>query len=93
MPESTKYRYSASRAAVLRFNDALMYEARKHDVRVTALLPSTVDTDMAAGLGLKIGPEERMLQADDVAALAVAMLQLPARAFVRDVSILTTNPV
>lgn len=85
--------YSASKAGLLRFNEALTQEARKHDIRVMALLPSTVNTGMAAGVGLKIGPEDRMLQSEDVADLVVATLRLPQRAFVRDVSILTTNPV
>lgn len=85
--------YSGSKAAVLRLTEALAAEVRKHDVRVTALLPSTVNTDMAATVGLKIGPAERMMQADDVAELVLGILRLPPRVFVRDVSLLTTNPV
>ena len=84
--------YAASKAAVLRLTESLAAEVRKHDVRVTALLPSTVNTGMASSLGLKIGPEERMLQPEDVAELVLATLRLPARVFVRDVSLLTTNP-
>lgn len=84
--------YGASKAAVLNFTEALMPEARKHDVRVTALIPSTVNTELAAELGLDIGPEDRMMQPEDVAAAVVAALRLPARVFVRDLSLLTTNP-
>lgn len=90
---ATTAAYAASKAAVLRLTESLQAEVRKHDIRVTALLPSTVNTAMAAGVGLKIGPEERMMQPEDVAALVVGMLRLPARVFVRDVSLLTTNPV
>ncbi|MDF1501708.1 3-ketoacyl-ACP reductase [Roseisolibacter sp. H3M3-2] len=85
--------YAASKAAVLRFTESLAAEVRRHDVRVTALLPSTVNTELASAVGLTIGPEERMMQTDDVAQLVVAMLRLPPRVFVRDVSLLTTNPV
>ncbi len=85
--------YAASKAAVLRLTESLAAEVRKHDVRVTALLPSTVNTELAASLALKIGPAERMLQVEDVAELVLAMLRLPARVFVRDVALLTTNPV
>ena len=84
--------YGASKAAVLNFTEALMPEARKHDVRVTALIPSTVNTELASALGLPIGPEDRMLQPEDVAAMVVAALRLPARVFVRDLALLTTNP-
>lgn len=85
--------YAASKAAVLRLTESLAAEVRKHDVRVTAVLPSTVNTEMATSLGLKIGPAERMMQAEDVADLVVGLLSLPARVFVRDVAVLTTNPV
>ena len=89
---ATTAAYAGSKAAVLRLTESLAAEVRKHDVRVTALLPSTVNTEMAAAVGLKIGPEERMLQPSDVADLVLATLRLPARVFVRDVAILTTNP-
>jgi 3-oxoacyl-[acyl-carrier protein] reductase len=90
---ATTAAYAASKAAVLRLTESLAAEVRKHDVRVTALLPSTVNTELAASVGLKIGPAERMLQAEDVAELVLATLALPARVFVRDVALLTTNPV
>ena len=85
--------YAASKAALLRLTESLAAEVRKHGVRVTALLPSTVNTELAASLALKIGPAERMLQPEDVAHLVLATLRLPARVFVRDVALLTTNPV
>jgi 3-oxoacyl-[acyl-carrier protein] reductase len=84
--------YTASKAAVLRFTESVAQEVRKHNIRVSALLPSTVNTEMAAGLGLKIGSEDRMMQTTDVADLVISILDLPQRVFVRDVSILTTNP-
>jgi 3-oxoacyl-[acyl-carrier protein] reductase len=90
---ATTAAYAASKAAMLRLTESLAAEVRKHDVRVTALLPSTVDTELASSLGLKIGPAERMMQAEDVAALVMSVVSLPPRVFVRDVSVLTTNPV
>jgi 3-oxoacyl-[acyl-carrier protein] reductase len=82
--------YAASKAAMLSFTESLMAEVRKHDVRVTAILPSTVNTELAGSLGLPTGSE--MMQPEDVAELVLATLRLPARVFVRDVSMLTTNP-
>ena len=90
---ATTAAYAASKAAVLRLTESLAAEVRKHDVRVTALLPSTVNTELAASVGLKIGPAERMMQAEDVAELVMGVLRLPPRVFVRDVAVLTTNPV
>ena len=90
---ATTAAYAASKAAMLRLTESLAAEVRKHDVRVTALLPSTVNTELAASVGLKIGPAERMMQAEDVAELVMGVLRLPPRVFVRDVAVLTTNPV
>jgi 3-oxoacyl-[acyl-carrier protein] reductase len=90
---ATTAAYAASKAAMLRLTESLAAEVRKHDVRVTALLPSTVNTELATSVGLKIGPAERMMQAEDVAELVVGVLRLPPRVFVRDVAVLTTNPV
>jgi short-subunit dehydrogenase len=78
--------------AVPRFTESPAAEVRKHDVRVTALLPSTVNAELAASIGLTIGTEDRLMQPGDVAQLTVDALKLPQRAFVRDMAILTTNP-
>jgi len=84
--------YAASKAGVIAFTESLMAEVRRHDVRVILLNPSTVNTDLAVSLGLKIGEEDRMLQAEDVAEVLVSALKLPQRALVRNLSLLTTNP-
>ena len=89
---ATASAYSASKAGVIAFTEALMPEVRKHDIRVILLNPSTVNTELAASLGLKIGAEDHMLQASDVADVLVSALKLPARALVRNLSLLTTNP-
>lgn len=84
--------YCASKFAVLGFTEALMQEVRKSNIRVTALTPSTVNTDLAANAGLKIGDEDRMMQPEDVAELITATLKLPQRVFVKTAGIWTTNP-
>src|SRR5699024_6451298 len=43
--------YSASKFGVLGLTESLAMEARKHDIRVTALTPSTVVTDLAINEG------------------------------------------
>ncbi|MDQ0189647.1 3-ketoacyl-ACP reductase [Alicyclobacillus cycloheptanicus] len=89
---ATTSAYSASKFGVMGFTESLMQEARKFNIRVTAVTPSTVNTEMAASLGLPIGAEDRMTQADDVAQLIVSILKLPQRAFVNQAGIWTTNP-
>ncbi len=72
--------------------ESLLQEVRKFNIRVTALTPSTVNTDLAAQAGLKIGDEDRMMQSEDVAELIVAALKLPERVFIKTAGIWTTNP-
>lgn len=84
--------YCASKFAVMGFTESLMQEVRKHNIRVTALTPSTVNTPLAVNAGLKIGDEDRMLQAEDMAELIVSVLSLPQRVFIKSSGIWTTNP-
>ncbi|OXM82955.1 3-ketoacyl-ACP reductase [Paenibacillus rigui] len=84
--------YCASKFAVLGLTESLLQEVRKSNIRVTALTPSTVNTELAANAGLKIGDEDRMMQPEDVAELIVAALKLPQRVFVKTAGIWTTNP-
>ncbi|UJF33963.1 3-ketoacyl-ACP reductase [Paenibacillus hexagrammi] len=84
--------YCASKFAVMGLTEALMQEVRKSNIRVTALTPSTVNTELAVNTGLPIGDEDRMMQPEDVAELILATLKLPLRVFVKTAGIWTTNP-
>jgi len=84
--------YSASKAGVLGLTESLAMEARKHDIRVTALTPSTVVTDLAIQQGLVTGDEKNVLQPEDMAELMVAQLKLNKRVFVKTAGLWTTNP-
>jgi 3-oxoacyl-[acyl-carrier protein] reductase len=89
---ATTSAYSASKFGVIGFTESLMQEVRKNNIRVTAFAPSTVNTELAANIGLKIGDEDRMMQPEDVAELVLAILKLPERVFVNQAGIWTTNP-
>lgn len=84
--------YSASKFAVMGLTDSLMQEMRKHNIRVTALTPSTVATDMAKDLNLTDGNPEKVMQSEDIAELIIAQLKLNRRVFVKNSSIWSTNP-
>lgn len=84
--------YSASKFGVLGLTESLAMEARKSNIRVTALTPSTVVTDLAINQGLVKGDEENVLQAEDLAELIVAQLKLNKRVFVKSAGLWTTNP-
>lgn len=84
--------YSASKFAVLGLTDSLMQEVRKHNIRVTALTPSTVATNMAKELNLTDGNPDKVMQSEDMAELIIAQLKLNRRVFIKNSSIWSTNP-
>ena len=84
--------YSASKFAVLGLTDSLMQEVSKHNIRVTALTPSTVATNMAKELKLTDGNPDKVMQAEDMAELIIAQLKLNRRVFIKNSSIWSTNP-
>ncbi|WP_205528241.1 3-ketoacyl-ACP reductase [Flavobacterium psychrotrophum] len=84
--------YSASKFAVMGLTESLMQEVRKHNIRVTALAPSTIATDMAKDLNLTDGNPDKVMQAEDFAELIVAQLKLNKRVFIKESSIWSTNP-
>ena len=84
--------YSASKFGVMGLSDSLMQEVRKHNIRVTALNPSTVVTDLAISANLINNNEDRVMHPEDFAELIIAQLKLNRRVFVKDASIWSTNP-
>jgi len=84
--------YSASKFAVMGLTESLMQEVRKHNIRVTAMAPSTVVTELAKSANLINNNEDRMMQPEDFAELIVAQLKLNRRVFVKASSIWSTNP-
>lgn len=84
--------YSASKFGLMGLSDSLMQEVRKFNIRVTAMAPSTVVTDLAKSANLVSNNEEKLMQPEDLAELIIAQLKLNRRVFVKDVSIWSTNP-
>ena len=84
--------YSASKFGVMGLTESLMQEVRKHNIRVTALAPSTIVTDLAKSSNLINNNEDKLIHPEDFAELIVAQLKLNRRVFVKDASIWSTNP-
>jgi NADP-dependent 3-hydroxy acid dehydrogenase YdfG len=80
--------YCASKHGLLGFAKALMFEVRKHNLRVITVCPGTVATDFSPRSKEKAGA----LYAADVADIIVATLTLPERAMVSELDIRPTNP-
>ena len=84
--------YSASKAGLLGLTESLAMEVRKHNIRVTALTPSTVATDLAYAENLTDGNPEKVLQPEDLAEFIVAQLKLHPRMFIKSAGLWSTNP-
>jgi 3-oxoacyl-[acyl-carrier protein] reductase len=84
--------YSASKFGVMGLTESLMQEVRKHNIRVTAMVPSTVVTELAISANLINNNEDRLMHPEDFAELVIAQLKLNRRVFVKASSIWSTNP-
>ncbi|MCL7745802.1 3-ketoacyl-ACP reductase [Halalkalibacter alkaliphilus] len=84
--------YSASKFGLLGLTESLALEVRKHNIRVTALTPSTVATELAFRENLTDGNPEKVMQPEDLAEYMVAQLKLHPRIFIKSAGLWSTNP-
>lgn len=89
----TSSAYSASKFAVIGFTESLAQEVRRNNIRVSALAPSTIVTELATDANLiNDDKKEQMMHPADLAQYIVAQLQLPQRMYVKTASFVNTNP-
>lgn len=84
--------YSASKFGLLGMTESLMLEVRKHNIRVSALTPSTVATDLAIDNNLTDGNPDKVMQPEDLAEIMVAQLKLHPRVLLKSAGLWSTNP-
>ncbi|MDQ2794205.1 MAG: 3-ketoacyl-ACP reductase [Bacteroidota bacterium] len=84
--------YSASKFAIMGLTEALMQEVRKHNIRVSALTPSTVATPLAMNNNLTDGNPDKVMQPEDLAEFMVSQLKLNRRIFIKEAGMWSTNP-
>lgn len=90
---ATASAYSASKFAVIGFTESLAQEVRRNNIRVSALTPSTVATDLALDLNLiKENNDSKFIQSEDLAEFIVSQLKLHPRVYIKSAGFLATNP-
>lgn len=90
---ATSSAYSASKFAMIGFTESLAQEVRRNNIRVSALTPSTVATDLSLDLNLiKENNESKFMQPEDIAEFIVSQLKLNPRVYVKTASFIATNP-
>jgi NADP-dependent 3-hydroxy acid dehydrogenase YdfG len=83
--------YCASKHGLLGFAKALMFEVRKHNIRVITVCPGSVATEFN-GPSNPADKSDKVLHAEDVADIVLSTLTLPERAMVSELDIRPTNP-
>lgn len=90
---ATSSAYSAAKFGVIGITESLAAEVRRNNIRVTALTPSTIATDLADALNLI--PEEKRdqyMHPQDIAEYIVAQLKLNQRMYIKNATLMNTNP-
>ena len=80
--------YNASKFGLNGFSEAMMLDHRYDDIRVTYIMPGSVDTEFgshATGAEWKIAPE-------DISAVVLMLLRMPARTLVSRVEVRPSKP-
>ena len=81
--------YCASKAAVNQFSEALMQEVRHDDIRVSCVLPGSVETGFGRGM---ISKEGWALRPEDVAQVVMDLIAMPARSLPSRVELRPSRP-
>lgn len=89
---ATSSAYSASKFGLIGLTESLAQEVRRNNIRVTALAPSTVATELAVQSNLINGNEEKYMQPEDIAKFVVSQLKLHPRIYVKNATLIGTNP-
>lgn len=90
---ATSSAYSASKFGVIGLTESLAQEVRRNNIRVTALAPSTVVTELAQKSSLVDNNKvEQYMHPEDLAEYMVAQLKLNQRVYIKTASFINTNP-
>jgi 3-oxoacyl-[acyl-carrier protein] reductase len=91
-PFVTGAAYSASKAGLNAFSEALMQEVRYDDIRVSCVLPGSVSTSFGRGTAPWGAQPDWKLAPEDVAEVVLGLLAHPARSLPSRVEIRPSKP-
>lgn len=84
--------YNASKAALNMLSEALMLDHRYDNVRVSSIMPGSVDTAFSAGPFHRSGDRSWMIAPEDVAEVVATVVRMPARTMVSAVEMRPSRP-
>ena len=83
--------YNAAKAGLNLFTEALMLDHRQENVRVSSIMPGSVDTEFS-GMTSRRGDTSWMIAPEDVAETVALVLRMPARTMVSRVEMRPSRP-
>jgi 3-oxoacyl-[acyl-carrier protein] reductase len=84
--------YNAAKAGVNLFTEAMMLDHRYDNVRVTSIMPGSVDTSFAGRSQRQAGDSSWMIAPEDVAETVTHVLRMPARTMISRVEMRPSRP-
>jgi 3-oxoacyl-[acyl-carrier protein] reductase len=84
--------YNASKAGLNLFTEALMLDHRYDNVRVSSIMPGSVDTEFGADSGRRPADTDWMIASDDVAEAVSLVLRIPGRTMISRVEMRPSRP-
>ena len=84
--------YAATKHAVMGFTKSLMLEVRDRNIRVAAVCPGSVNTEMITNSNMKPENIDSLLTPEDVAETVDLIIKLPANALISEVEVRPANP-
>ncbi|HKE25137.1 MAG TPA: SDR family oxidoreductase [Bryobacteraceae bacterium] len=84
--------YNASKFALNGFTEAMMLDHRNDNVRVTSIMPGSVNTEFSGGPSDRSGDLSWMIAPEDVAEVVATVVRMPARTMVSRVEMRPSKP-
>jgi len=82
--------YNASKFGLIGFSEAMMLDHRQENVRVSCVMPGSVDTEFGGGASQ---PVAWKIAADDIAELVLMLLRTPGRTLVSRLEVRPSKPL
>jgi 3-oxoacyl-[acyl-carrier protein] reductase len=84
--------YNASKFGLNGFTEALMLDHRHDNVRVSSIMPGSVDTGFSGGPASRSGDTSWMIAPEDVAEAVALVLRMPSRTMVSSIEMRPSRP-
>jgi 3-oxoacyl-[acyl-carrier protein] reductase len=84
--------YNASKAGLVEFSEALMQEVRYDHIRVSYIMPGSVETEFGTAPGQSRSAQSWKLLPEDVSAVVMNLLQSPPRSLSSRIEIRPSEP-